>query len=74
MKGVQYSEFGGPEVLEVVELADPHAGHSQVRVRVRAAGVNPIDWKLRRGLMGGELPQTMGRVERSRTSAQRASG
>src|SRR5919197_857457 len=61
MKAVRYSQFGGPEVLEIVELPDPHAGPGQIRVAVHAAGVNPTDWKLRKGLMGGELPQTTGR-------------
>jgi NADPH:quinone reductase-like Zn-dependent oxidoreductase len=60
MKAVRFSQFGGPEVLEIVDLPDPHAGPGQVRIAVRAAGVNPSDWKKREGLMGGELPQTMG--------------
>src|SRR3954452_25639342 len=61
MKAAPYSQFGGPEVLEIVDLPDPHAGPGQIRVAVHAAGVNPTDWKLRKGLMGGELPQTTGR-------------
>ena len=60
MKAIQYQQFGGPEVLEVVELPDPHPAPGQIRVAVRAAGVNPIDWKLRRGMRGGDLPQTTG--------------
>jgi NADPH:quinone reductase len=35
--------FGGPEVLEVVEVADPEPGHGQVRVAIVAAGTNPVD-------------------------------
>ena len=61
MKAVRFSQFGGPEVLEIVDLPDPHAGPGQIRVAVHAVGVNPTDWKLRKGLMGGELPQTTGR-------------
>ena len=61
MRAVQYSRFGGPEVLEVVEAPDPHPGPGQIRVAVRAAAINPIDWKLRSGAMGGELPQRTGR-------------
>lgn len=38
--------FGGPEVLEVRDVAEPHAGPGQVRVRVSAAGLNPVDWKI----------------------------
>jgi NADPH:quinone reductase-like Zn-dependent oxidoreductase len=62
MKAVQYNEFGGPEVLKIVELPDPHPGPGQIRVTVRAVGINPIDWKQRKGgPMSGELPQTTGR-------------
>ena len=60
MKAVRFSRFGGPEVLEIVDLPDPHPGPGQVRIAVRAAGVNPSDWKKRQGLMDEELPQTMG--------------
>ncbi len=60
MRAVQFSEFGGPEVLEIVEIDEPHAGPNEIRVAVRACGVNPLDWKLREGMMGGELPQRMG--------------
>jgi NADPH:quinone reductase-like Zn-dependent oxidoreductase len=60
MKAARYSRFGGPEVLEIVDLPDPRPGPGEVRIAVRAAGVNPSDWKKRKGLMGGELPQTLG--------------
>jgi len=45
MKAVQFSEYGGPEVLQMVDVDEPHAGPGQVRIAVRAAGVNPSDWK-----------------------------
>ena len=61
MKAVQFSQFGGPDVLDVVELPDPHPDAGQVRIAVRAVGINPIDWKVRSGAMGGDLPQTTGR-------------
>jgi NADPH:quinone reductase-like Zn-dependent oxidoreductase len=51
MKAVQFAEYGGPEVLEVVEVEEPHAGPGQVRIAVRAAAVNALDWKIRRGFM-----------------------
>ncbi|PFG49099.1 alcohol dehydrogenase-like protein [Amycolatopsis sulphurea] len=57
MKAVRFSRFGGPEVLEIVELPDPHPEPGQIRIAVRAPGVNLSDWKKRKGLM---LPQTMG--------------
>ncbi len=60
MKAVRFSRFGGPEVLEIVDLPDPHPGPGQVRIAVRAAGVNASDWKKRQGLMDSELPQTLG--------------
>ncbi|MEI6664847.1 MAG: NADP-dependent oxidoreductase [Chloroflexota bacterium] len=49
MRGVGLIEFGGPEVLQVVELPEEHAGAGEVRVRVRAATVNPTDAGLRNG-------------------------
>jgi NADPH:quinone reductase-like Zn-dependent oxidoreductase len=60
MKAVRFSRFGGPEVLEIVDLPDPRPGPGQVRIAVRAASVNPSDWKKRQGLMDEELPQTLG--------------
>ena len=60
MKAVRFSQFGGPEVLEIVDLPDPHPGPGQVRIAVRAAGVNASDWKKRAGQMDEELPQTLG--------------
>ncbi|NEN06005.1 NADP-dependent oxidoreductase [Diaminobutyricibacter tongyongensis] len=46
---VQYEKVGGPEVLEVVEVPDPTPSDDQVLVEVKAAGINPIDLKLRSG-------------------------
>src|ERR1700742_2245862 len=43
-RAVQLASFGGPEVLTVVEVPAPHAGPGQIRVRVAAAGLNPMDW------------------------------
>lgn len=60
MRAIEFTEFGGPEVLHLAERPDPHPGPGQIRVRVRAAGVNPIDWKVRRGMMGGDLPKVTG--------------
>lgn len=44
MRAVIYETFGGPEVLELREVPEPHAGPGEVRVRVTAAGLNPMDW------------------------------
>jgi NADPH:quinone reductase-like Zn-dependent oxidoreductase len=56
MRAVQFAEYGGPDVLRVVEVDEPHTGAGQVRIAVRAAGVNGIDWKIRAGYMGGGTP------------------
>ena len=49
MKAVQFSVYGGPQVVRLVEVEAPHAAPGQVRIAVRAAGVNPSDWKRRDG-------------------------
>ncbi|MBT2186942.1 NADP-dependent oxidoreductase [Sphingobium nicotianae] len=49
MKAIEFQTYGGPEVLHMVEVEAPHAGPGEVRIRVRAAGVNPSDWKRREG-------------------------
>jgi NADPH:quinone reductase-like Zn-dependent oxidoreductase len=46
---VRYSQFGPPDVLQVVDVDEPHAGPGQVRVAVRSAGLNAYDYKVRRG-------------------------
>jgi len=64
MKRVSFAEFGGPDVLELVDAEQPHAGPGQVRIAVRAAGVNPVDWRVREGQILGahpiELPSGVG--------------
>lgn len=47
---IAYTEFGGPEVLREIEIPDPVPGAGEIAIRVEAAGVNPIDVKLRSGL------------------------
>jgi NADPH:quinone reductase-like Zn-dependent oxidoreductase len=56
MRGLQFKAYGGPEVLEWAEAPDPHPGPGQLRISVRAASVNPIDWKLFSGMMSGGEP------------------
>ncbi|MFF7365868.1 zinc-binding dehydrogenase [Streptomyces sp. NPDC008125] len=55
---IAFSDYGGPEVLRALEIDEPVAGPGEVRVRVRAAGVNPVDVKLRRGDFAGAVPVT----------------
>ncbi len=56
MRAMRFSDYGGPDVLREVEVEEPHAGPGETRMAVRAAGVNPIDWKLRSGLMRRFMP------------------
>jgi len=64
MKSIQYYQYGGPDVLRLGEGPLPEAGKGQVLVRVKAASVNPMDWKIRRGemkaLTGTMFPRGLG--------------
>jgi NADPH:quinone reductase-like Zn-dependent oxidoreductase len=55
-RAVEYREHGDSSVLTLGERAVPEPGRGQVRLAVRAAGVNPFDWKVRRGLFGPSMP------------------
>jgi NADPH:quinone reductase-like Zn-dependent oxidoreductase len=74
MRAVTIHETGGPEVLRLQEIERPEPGEGEVLIRVRAASVNPLDWKIRRGLRPRELPAVLGNdvsgtVELSRAPA-----
>lgn len=64
MKAVRIHQFGGAEVLRYEDIARPTAGPNEVLIRVHAAGVNPVDWKIREGRLQGRithhLPLTLG--------------
>jgi NADPH:quinone reductase-like Zn-dependent oxidoreductase len=64
MKRVQYLHYGAPEELRLDEVTPPDAGQGQIRVQVRAAAANPMDWKIRRGQMkalsGFRFPRGLG--------------
>jgi NADPH:quinone reductase-like Zn-dependent oxidoreductase len=63
VRAIQFDRFGGPEVLQVVELPEPQAGTGQVRIAVQAIGINPIDCKMRSGsgsFSEAPLPQSTG--------------
>ncbi len=62
MKAIRVREFGGPEVLRLEEVPDPRPGRGEVLVRVRAAGVNPVDTYIRGGqyAIKPPLPYTPG--------------
>src|SRR3989337_2229748 len=53
---VQFSEYGTSDVLRVVDVQPPTPGPGQVRLAVRAAGVNPADWKTVQGWMRDQVP------------------
>ncbi len=56
MKAVRYDRYGGPEVLKYANREMPEAGAGQVLIRIHAASVNPMDWKLRSGAMKDLIP------------------
>src|SRR5699024_6445211 len=62
MKAIRVQQFGGPEVLQMQTVADPEPGAGQVLVRVRAAGINPVETYVRTGQYGAlpGLPYTPG--------------
>lgn len=61
MKAVQIHSYGGPEVLRFEDAPRPEPGAREVLVRVHAAGVNPVDWKIREGKLGQyPLPMVLG--------------
>jgi len=56
MRAVRFHQYGGPEVLTVEDAPEPHAGPGELRVRVRATSVNPVDWKIRAGYLHEMMP------------------
>ena len=64
MKAVVLHEYGGPEKLKYEDWQDPRGGDDEIVIRVTAAGLNPIDWKIRSGMMKTfmplELPNILG--------------
>ncbi|MET7393778.1 NADP-dependent oxidoreductase [Dactylosporangium sp. NPDC005572] len=53
---IVFAEYGDPQVLQPIDIDPPTAAAGQVRIRVRAAGVNPVDVKLRRGDFAAVMP------------------
>jgi NADPH:quinone reductase-like Zn-dependent oxidoreductase len=53
---LQFTEYGGPEVIGLGEAPEPHAGPGQIRILVRAASVNGADWKFRSGMYAQGKP------------------
>lgn len=53
MKAITYSSYGGPEVLGLTDVAEPKVGPGEIRIAVRSASVNPVDWKVTAGYLDG---------------------
>jgi NADPH:quinone reductase-like Zn-dependent oxidoreductase len=60
MKAIQIHAYGGPEVLQYEDVPQPQPKANEILVRVHAAGVNPVDWKIREGIVPATLPMIMG--------------
>lgn len=64
MKRLEYSRYGGPELMRVAPFVLPEPGAHEIAVRVTAASINPMDWKIRNGdmkfLTGRKFPRGMG--------------
>ena len=64
MKRLQYDKYGGPEVVRLTSFTLPPPGADEVVVRVAAASINPVDWKIRSGqlkiMTGSKFPRAMG--------------
>ena len=64
MKRVQYHRYGGPEELRLEQFALAEPGRGQIRVQIKAASVNPMDWKIRKGelkmMTGRKFPRGLG--------------
>jgi NADPH:quinone reductase-like Zn-dependent oxidoreductase len=64
MKRIQYDKYGSTEVMHVADAGSPKPGPGQVAVQVKAASLNPIDWKVRLGnlklVTGRQFPRVMG--------------
>lgn len=64
MQRIQYHRYGGPEGMRLERCTPPLPGRGEIRIRVKAASVNPLDWQLRQGfmklVMGNRFPRGMG--------------
>jgi len=74
VQAVAIHETGGPDVLRLEEIDSPEPGDAEVLIRVRAVSVNPIDWKVQRGMSEAPLPAVLGRDVSGTVEASRADG
>ena len=57
MKAIRIAAYGGPELMQLEDAPVPACGPGDLLVRVVAAGINPIDWKMRSGAMSAHIPK-----------------
>lgn len=74
MRAVVMHETGGPDVLRYEETERPQPGDGEVLIRVRAASVNPVDWKYRRGFVEKAVPVVLGNDVSGAVELSRAEG
>lgn len=74
MRAVLIHETGGPDVLSFEETDRPEPGEGEVLIAVKAASVNPIDWKIRRGLREAKMPKILGNDASGVVELSRADG
>src|SRR4051812_35415369 len=74
MQAVVIRETGGPEVLRLEEVDRRSPADGEVLIRVRAASVNPVDWKYRRGIAQKQLPAVLGNDISGTVEESRAEG
>ncbi|MDA0226081.1 MAG: NADP-dependent oxidoreductase [Proteobacteria bacterium] len=56
MRAIAIGQYGGRDTLQLVDLPTPEPAAGEIRVRVHAAGVNPVDWKIREGRVQARIP------------------
>ncbi|MBV8309989.1 MAG: NADP-dependent oxidoreductase, partial [Planctomycetaceae bacterium] len=59
MKAVRIHRYGGPDILKYEDAPRPEAAEGEALVRVHAAGVNPLDWKVREGYLQTMIPYAL---------------
>jgi len=57
MRAITYGEFGSADVLTLTDIPDPHIGPDVMVIEVKAAGLNPVDYKVRQGHLRGLLDE-----------------